>query len=163
MLVRPDMIFFLPLALLWLLGRRRYARPRRCCSACVLVVAPWTIRNARVHGRLILVACTGGVNFWTGNHPLATGEGDLAANPDIKRADLEFRAPRTRASAPRHSNRFTTAKPFATLRAILDGGWHWSRERASMSRSRSARRMRYTRPDIASRQWPRTCCCCHSR
>ena len=37
-------------------------------------------------------AATGGVNFWTGNHPLATGEGDLAANPAIKQADLEFRA-----------------------------------------------------------------------
>jgi hypothetical protein len=55
------------------------------------VVAPWTVRNARVYGRFVLVASEGGVTFWTGNHPLARGEGDLAANPAIKAADLEFR------------------------------------------------------------------------
>jgi len=91
-LVRPDMIFFLPLALVWLVVQRRYTLAAFLLLACVLVVSPWTFRNARLHGRLILVAATGGVNFWTGNHPLATGEGDLAANPAIKRADLEFRA-----------------------------------------------------------------------
>jgi len=32
------------------------------------------------------------VTFWTGNHPLARGEGDLAANPDLKRAEIAFRA-----------------------------------------------------------------------
>jgi len=38
------------------------------------------------------VASEGGVTFWTGNHPLATGEGDLAANPDLKRANVALRA-----------------------------------------------------------------------
>ena len=57
---------------------------------------PWTIRNIRVYGRFVLVASEGGVTFWTGNHPLAVGDGDLAANPAIKRAELEFRR-RTRA------------------------------------------------------------------
>jgi hypothetical protein len=56
---------------------------------CVL---PWTIRNRAVYGRWIAVASEGGVTFWTGNHPLAVGEGDLAANPPLKRAELEFRA-----------------------------------------------------------------------
>jgi hypothetical protein len=32
------------------------------------------------------------VTFWTGNHPLARGEGDLAANPDLKLAEIAFRA-----------------------------------------------------------------------
>jgi hypothetical protein len=91
-LVRPDMIFFVPLGLAWLLLRRRYALAGAMVLACVLVVMPWTVRNTRRHGRVILAAATGGINFWTGNHPLATGEGDLAANPEIKRADLEFRA-----------------------------------------------------------------------
>jgi hypothetical protein len=44
-----------------------------------------------VYGRFVLVASEGGVTFWTGNHPLARGEGDLAANPELKRAELEFR------------------------------------------------------------------------
>jgi hypothetical protein len=39
----------------------------------------------------VLVASEGGVTFWTGNHPLATGEGDLAANPRLKEAELAFR------------------------------------------------------------------------
>jgi hypothetical protein len=55
-------------------------------------VAPWTIRNHHVYGRWILVASEGGVTFWTGNHPLARGDGDLAANVDIKRAELAFRS-----------------------------------------------------------------------
>jgi hypothetical protein len=58
------------------------------------VVAPWTARNFRVHDRFVLVASEGGVTFWTGNHPLAIGEGDLAANPEIKKAELAFRAAR---------------------------------------------------------------------
>jgi hypothetical protein len=57
-------------------------------AACV---APWTIRNARVYHRFIPVASEGGVTFWTGNHPLARGDGDLAANPAIKEAELDFR------------------------------------------------------------------------
>ncbi len=32
----------------------------------------------------MLVATEGGVTFWTGNHPLAVGDGDLAANPQLK-------------------------------------------------------------------------------
>ena len=42
----------------------------------------------------MLIASEGGVTFWTGNHPLAIGEGDLAANPDIKQAEMEFRRAR---------------------------------------------------------------------
>jgi hypothetical protein len=32
------------------------------------------------------------VTFWTGNNPLARGEGDFAANPDIRRASDALRA-----------------------------------------------------------------------
>jgi hypothetical protein len=43
-------------------------------------------------GRFVLVASEGGVTFWTGNHPLATGDGDLAANEALKRAKQALRA-----------------------------------------------------------------------
>ena len=91
-LVRPAMLFFIPLAVAWLAAGRRWRLALLFVAAVAAVVAPWTVRNARVHGRFVLVASEGGVTFWTGNHPLARGEGDLAANPELKRAELEFRA-----------------------------------------------------------------------
>jgi hypothetical protein len=91
-LVRPAMLIFLPLAVAWIVSRRQWALAGAIALAAAIVVAPWTARNARVHQRFVLIASEGGVTFWTGNHPLAVGEGDLAANADLKRADLAFRA-----------------------------------------------------------------------
>ena len=91
-LIRPAMLFFLPVAALWLAGTRRVALAAIFVAASLAVVAPWTVRNVLVHGRFVLVASEGGVTFWTGNHPLSRGEGDLAANPELKRAELEFRS-----------------------------------------------------------------------
>ncbi|MBA3640362.1 MAG: hypothetical protein M3541_00740 [Acidobacteriota bacterium] len=91
-LIRPGMLFFLPLVALWFVRRRQWSLALAFCVAATVVVAPWTLRNARTYGRLVLVASEGGVTFWTGNHPLARGEGDLAANPDLKRAEIAFRA-----------------------------------------------------------------------
>ncbi|MEO5895898.1 MAG: hypothetical protein ABIS06_09375 [Vicinamibacterales bacterium] len=91
-LVRPAMLLFLPLAMLWLMTRKQLTLALALCVTAMLMVAPWTLRNLHTYGRVVLVASEGGVTFWTGNHPLAIGEGDLAANPQIKRADIEFRA-----------------------------------------------------------------------
>jgi uncharacterized membrane protein YqjE len=98
-LTRPAMLFFLPFVAAWLAWRTRYrSPPTGLVHAAVFVavalacVAPWTIRNHRVYGRWIAVASEGGVTFWTGNHPLAIGDGDLAANLELKRAELAFRA-----------------------------------------------------------------------
>jgi len=90
-LVRPSMLFFLPLAALWMVVRRRGALAVALIAVTLAVVAPWTVRNARAYGRLVVVASEGGVTFWTGNHRLARGDGDLAANPHIKVAELAFR------------------------------------------------------------------------
>ncbi len=90
-LIRPAMLLFLPLAFVWLLARRRTALALVLALGATAIITPWTIRNIREHGRFVLIASEGGVTFWTGNHPLARGEGDLAANPDIKRAELAFR------------------------------------------------------------------------
>ena len=90
-LVRPGMLFFLPIAAFWLIRSRRASLALAFCVSALVVVAPWTLRNAKEHGRFVLVASEGGVTFWTGNHPLAVGEGDLAANPAIKQAELHFR------------------------------------------------------------------------
>lgn len=91
-LVRPGTLVFFPMAAAWLMRRRQPALALAFVIAAALTIAPWTIRNLRHHGRFILIASEGGVTFWTGNHPLARGEGDLAANPDLKRAEIEFRS-----------------------------------------------------------------------
>ncbi len=89
-LTRPAMLLFLVLAGLWLVGQRRLTLAAALLGGAALVVGPWTARNVWVHHRFVLVASEGGVTFWTGNHPLARGEGDMAANPEIKRANIAF-------------------------------------------------------------------------
>jgi 4-amino-4-deoxy-L-arabinose transferase-like glycosyltransferase len=90
-LTRPQMLFFLPFAaaLAW---RRRPRFAAIVVAGALLMVLPWTVRNAITYGRFVLIASEGGVTFWTGNHPEAIGEGDLAANPHLKELNREFRA-----------------------------------------------------------------------
>jgi hypothetical protein len=89
-LIRPAMLFFLPLATFWL-WRVRRSLVTAFLLVTIVCIAPWTVRNVRVYGHFVLIASEGGVTFWTGNHPLAIGEGDLAANPALKQAELDFR------------------------------------------------------------------------
>lgn len=89
-LTRPAMLFFLPFELL-LAWRRQRMAAMWLLVGTVVVVAPWTLRNVAVHHRFVLVAAEGGVTFWTGNHPEAIGEGDLAANPRLGELNREFR------------------------------------------------------------------------
>ena len=83
-LIRPSTILFAPFALAWLAWRRRFTLALAFGLSAAAIVTPWTLRNVAEYGRFVLVATEGGVTFWTGNHPLARGEGDLAANPHLK-------------------------------------------------------------------------------
>jgi 4-amino-4-deoxy-L-arabinose transferase-like glycosyltransferase len=91
-LVRPALLLFVPLAAAWLIRHRRAAAAGALALGVALVVLPWTVRNYVHHDRFMLVASDGGVTFWTGNHPLATGEGDMAANQAIKLDNQRLRA-----------------------------------------------------------------------
>lgn len=91
-LVRPSMLFFLLLAGPWWVWKRRWMPVAAMAVGSLLVIGPWTARNFAEHGRFVLVASEGGVTFWTGNHPLAIGEGDMAANPQIKLASRALHA-----------------------------------------------------------------------
>ncbi len=90
-LTRPTMLFFVLLAGVWLVTRRKGTLAVALIGGALLAIGPWTVRNTLVHGRVVVVSSQGGVTFWTGNHPLARGEGDMAANPDIKLANLRLR------------------------------------------------------------------------
>ena len=75
------------------------SRRRQLALALAFVVAAALIdrsvdasQRPRITDASFLIASEGGVTFWTGNHPLARGEGDLAANPELKRAEIAFRA-----------------------------------------------------------------------
>ena len=91
-LTRPAHLFFLLLLGVYLLVRRRPAAAALAAAGALVTIAPWTARNWQEYGRPILIASEGGITFWTGNHPLASGEGDMAANPAIKRDNQRLRA-----------------------------------------------------------------------
>lgn len=91
-LARPAHLFFLLLLWLWLLTKRRLRDAVLIAVGALVVIAPWTARNVREYGRVVLIASEGGITFWTGNHPLSPGEGDMAANPAIKRDNQRLRA-----------------------------------------------------------------------
>jgi hypothetical protein len=91
-LLRAALTTFVPLAILWI-GVRRGLRPAILfVLGLAVVITPWAVRNYAHHGRFVIVASDGGVTFWTGNNPLATGEGDMAANPELKEANAALRA-----------------------------------------------------------------------
>ena len=91
-LTRPAHLFFLLLLGLWLIARHRLRDAVLVALGALLVIAPWTARNLREYGRPVLIASEGGITFWTGNHRLSPGEGDMAANPAIKRDNQRLRA-----------------------------------------------------------------------
>jgi 4-amino-4-deoxy-L-arabinose transferase-like glycosyltransferase len=91
-LTKEAMVFYLIVSAVWLVVRRRMAVVSLLLAGALVVLAPWVARNVRVHGQFVLGAPHGGVTFWTGNNPVAHGEGDMAANPDIRRAQLALEA-----------------------------------------------------------------------
>ena len=125
-LVRAATGPFVPLAGLWLLWKRQFAAAAGFAVGLAIVLTPWTIRNYEHHGRLVLVASDGGVTFWTGNNALATGEGDMAANPHLKYANQELRARYPGLTEEQIGARSTTASPwrgFAQTPATGSGSW----------------------------------------
>jgi 4-amino-4-deoxy-L-arabinose transferase-like glycosyltransferase len=95
-LCRPVGLFFLPVALIWLIFnfRNSYTKMGKALAffliGFILIVVPWIIRNYVILGQFVLVHSSGGVTFWLSNHPLSLGDGDLAANPQLKAAYKKF-------------------------------------------------------------------------
>jgi hypothetical protein len=76
---RGTMGLFFPVALLWVRGVGRLAWTRWFRLAAlygavvVLLLLPWTVRNAIVQGRLVPLMSTTWIALWQGNNEAATG------------------------------------------------------------------------------------------
>lgn len=120
-LTRSAALAFVPLLAVLFVAQRRWRPAVLFALGACLVVAPWTLRNVATHHRLVVVAADGGVNFWVGNHPLAIGEGDLAANPAIKTAHVAFKAPLQQIPPEQREPYYYRA----AFRSIADHPWEW--------------------------------------
>ncbi len=114
--VRPIALL-LPIVLAWtsLVGRpdrdrstrglgawkRVFAETLCCLVVMALLIAPWTIRNARVMGGPALISLNAGPNLWMGNHPGADGrftpipeemswDSELERDKEMRKLALEF-------------------------------------------------------------------------
>ncbi|MCB7128033.1 MAG: glycosyltransferase family 39 protein [Candidatus Brocadiales bacterium] len=99
--IRPTFLMLLPA---WVVAQgvihrppwhRLVGRVLLLTGATVLALAPWTVRNYRIHGRFVFISTSSAVNFWKGNNPLASGSSYLpsgkpvvpyAASPSLRKA-----------------------------------------------------------------------------
>jgi len=72
-LTRETVLYFLPVAALWLAWRRRGGARRAAwlLAAAALVVVPWTVRNGLVFDAFVPVSTSGALNLWQGNTRLS--------------------------------------------------------------------------------------------
>ncbi len=75
-LTRETVLYFLPLAALWLAWRRAGGGRRAAILlvASALVVVPWTVRNWLVFDAFVPVSTSGALNLWQGNTRLSRQE-----------------------------------------------------------------------------------------
>jgi len=109
-LTRAVGLFFIPLAalLVWLLARPRRGAWRGAALlllGAALAVGPWTLRNALVHQRLIVVDTNGAISMWYGSiggeAEQRAGEARLFAIPN--QADRQAEALRMTLANIRHA------------------------------------------------------------
>jgi tetratricopeptide (TPR) repeat protein len=75
-IARPNFLVVVPLVFYFLWRNRSAFRLRRLAFLAIgiaLPIAPVTLTNAIGGGEFVLIATQGGVNFWIGNNPQATG------------------------------------------------------------------------------------------
>lgn len=90
-LTEPNILSFLPFSLGWLFFNLRQKPWNRLkclfsiVSVCMLILAPWTVRNYLVFQRIILVKSMVGFNLWLGNNPYATGTFYLPSGEEMQK------------------------------------------------------------------------------
>jgi hypothetical protein len=76
-LTRPTWLTLIPLGAVWVAltgGPRRWRLAGALVLASSLVMLPWVLHVRQTQGAWILTSTNGGLNFWIGNNPRATGE-----------------------------------------------------------------------------------------
>lgn len=86
MLSRATTLIFFPIGAAWLLAmapresRGRAAGRLLVAAVCAtVIVAPWSIRNTRLHHQFVLLQTTDSELLWRGNNPNATGHSYIDA------------------------------------------------------------------------------------
>ncbi|WP_337176801.1 glycosyltransferase family 39 protein [Paludisphaera sp.] len=133
-LVRPSCVMYFPAALaawgVYMLATRRAARPvvvaaLATAAAFSAVMAPWWVRNARVHGDFVPTALWAGASLYDGLNPDATGASDMRfmADPDVWPLDERDQDERLKAGALA----FARENPGRAARlALVKLGRYWS-------------------------------------
>lgn len=129
-LTRSPMLPLMPILLLWIAAAawrdrsirpswaalRRIALPVALFVGCfVIVIAPWTIRNYRVHGGLVVSDTLGAINLWNDNAPIR---------------HTTFAALMTAADGPVERQRYATRQ---AMRVITDDPLRFARKFAANS------------------------------
>jgi 4-amino-4-deoxy-L-arabinose transferase-like glycosyltransferase len=83
-LVRPAACFLVPFFLTYAVRLRSIRAGIAAFALYTVVLLPWNLSLYHRSGHFIFIASEGGVSFWTGTHPLYSGDGDLAVNPAVQ-------------------------------------------------------------------------------
>lgn len=78
-LVRPPLLFFLPVIFFYLYTKKEWKRILIMIIALILVFLPWTMHNYKIFGKIMPFTAAGSLNFWIGNHVGANGEQEAGA------------------------------------------------------------------------------------
>ena len=96
--------------------RRALSAATTLTIACLIVLAPWAIRNYRVTGELVVVATGGGYALWLGNQMVSEGLEDWEVD-EPTRAHLIERRGAVIASAGASDRSFVSVSDRATIRS----------------------------------------------
>jgi hypothetical protein len=75
--------------------RRRWATVAIIALTTAIGLAPWVVRNERVHHRFVLLESTTGHNFWIGHNAHATGTGKAVEGTGRATGSVEAATPST--------------------------------------------------------------------